>query len=44
MKAVRNQYAHKVVSPANEQEAMEWLGFASALFRLVDRAHLVPKT
>jgi len=43
IKAIRNQYAHNVVSPSDEQEAMEWLGFASALFRLVDQAKKVAK-
>ncbi len=41
VKAIRNQYAHNVVSPSSEQEAMEWRGFASALFRLVDQSEKI---
>ncbi len=36
MKAIRNNHGHQKVS-LNEQEAIEWLAFASALFRLVDK-------
>ncbi|MBK7960656.1 MAG: TIGR02391 family protein [Bdellovibrionales bacterium] len=38
MKAIRNQYAHSLINPSSKEEAMEWLGFASGLFRLVDNA------
>lgn len=38
MKAIRNQYAHSLIDPKNAEEALEWLAFASALFRLVDAA------
>lgn len=38
MKAVRNQYTHKLVDPQTKEETLEWLGFASALLRLVDGA------
>lgn len=42
MKAIRNQYAHSLVDPKNKEEALEWLGFASALFRLADSAQKKP--
>jgi uncharacterized protein (TIGR02391 family) len=38
VKAIRNQYAHNLIDPKNADEALEWLAFASALFRLVDAA------
>lgn len=38
MKAIRNQYAHSLVNPKDEDETLEWLGFASGLFRLVDKS------
>jgi uncharacterized protein (TIGR02391 family) len=38
VKAIRNQYAHNLVDPKTHDEALEWLAFASALFRLVDSA------
>jgi len=38
MKAIRNQYAHDTIEPETEQIALEWLAYASALFRLVDAA------
>jgi uncharacterized protein (TIGR02391 family) len=38
MKALRNQYSHDVdAKPESNAEAAEWLYFASALFRLLDR-------
>ena len=36
MKAIRNNHGHQKVNLA-EQEALEWLTFASALFRLLDK-------
>lgn len=41
VKAVRNQYAHNIISPVDHNETLEWLAFASTLFRLVDRAVLL---
>jgi len=38
IKAIRNQYAHSLVNPQSKEATLEWLGFASALFRLVDQA------
>ena len=38
MKAIRNRYAHSLVDPKTSEEALEWLGFASALYRLCDSA------
>ncbi len=38
IKALRNKYSHDVdAKPESEAEAAEWLYFASALFRLLDR-------
>lgn len=36
IKAVRNQYTHKLAQPQDTAETVDWLSFASALFRLVD--------
>lgn len=41
VKALRNAYAHKLVEPATADEALEWLGFASRLFHLVDGAERI---
>jgi uncharacterized protein (TIGR02391 family) len=38
IKFIRNQYGHKHDVEPTEQEALEWLAFASALFRLVDKS------
>jgi uncharacterized protein (TIGR02391 family) len=42
--AIRNPNAHRVSDQPTEAEALEWLGFASALFRLLDTAQVVPQT
>jgi uncharacterized protein (TIGR02391 family) len=40
VKAVRNPYAHRLISPESPIEALEWLALASALHRLLDRAEV----
>lgn len=41
MMAVRNKLAHQSDDPYNQQTALEWLAFLSALFRLVDQAEVM---
>jgi hypothetical protein len=36
--AIRNPKAHRVDQINNKQEALEWLHFASALFRILDKS------
>lgn len=42
VQAIRNHYAHNLTELKDAQEAMEWLSYASALFRKVDEAQFVP--
>lgn len=39
--AIRNSHAHKVIKPETRQETIEWLGFASVLLKLLDKAELI---
>jgi uncharacterized protein (TIGR02391 family) len=39
--AIRNSHAHKVIKPETRQETIEWLGFASALLKILDKAELI---
>ncbi len=44
VKAIRNRYGHKTVSPGSPEEALETLAFVSLLFRFVDAAKRPRKT
>lgn len=36
VKSVRNPKAHRLITQTDPQRTLEWLGFASVLFRLLD--------
>jgi uncharacterized protein (TIGR02391 family) len=39
--AIRNSHAHKVIKPETRQDTIEWLGYASALLKILDKAELI---
>lgn len=39
--AIRNSHAHKMIQPSTKQETIEWLGFASVLLKILDKAELI---
>lgn len=41
--AIRNVRAHKVKDQENINESLEWLTFASALFRILDKSEVIKK-